>query len=69
MKRSRQELSIDMVLHWGISENNQITLFPCVTIIYLKQGLGFPVIVICVDASGEYIENYIKTNIEFRIHF
>jgi len=29
MKRSRRELSIDIVIHRLISRNNQITLFTC----------------------------------------
>jgi len=29
MERSRQELSIDMVVDTDIFESNQITLFPC----------------------------------------
>jgi len=29
MKRSRRELAIDTVIHWGTFDNNQITLFPC----------------------------------------
>jgi len=29
MKRSRRELSIDMVIHSGIFKNDQITLSPC----------------------------------------
>jgi len=33
MKRSRRELSIDMVIHKGIFKNNQITLFSCFTFI------------------------------------
>jgi len=33
MKRSRRELSIDMVIHRGIVKNNQITLFSCFTVI------------------------------------
>jgi len=33
MKSSRQELSIDMVIHSVIFKNNQITPFPCVTFI------------------------------------
>jgi len=33
MKRSRGELSIDMVIHMGIFKNNQITLFPCLPFI------------------------------------
>ena len=36
MKRSRRELSIDMVIHRSIFKNNLITLFLCFT--YLKQG-------------------------------
>jgi len=39
MKRSRRELSIDMVLHKCILKNNQIMLFP--GFIYLKQGVIF----------------------------
>jgi len=33
MKRSRRELSIDMVIHWGIFKINQIILLPCLTFI------------------------------------
>jgi len=40
MKRSRRELSIDMVIHRGIFENNKITLFPCFTFIP-KTGVSF----------------------------
>jgi len=38
MKRSRRELSIDMVVHKGIFKNNQITLFLCFT---YKTGVSF----------------------------
>jgi len=40
MKRSRRELSIDMVVHRDIFENNQITLFRCFTVIP-KSGVSF----------------------------
>jgi len=44
MKRSRRELSIDMIIHRGIFKDNQITLFPlCYLHSYLKQGLVFTV--------------------------
>jgi len=39
MKRSRRELSIDIVIHRVIFKNNQIALFPCFT--YLDQDLDF----------------------------
>jgi len=39
MKRSRRELSIDMVIDRFISKNNQITVFPCFTFIP-KTGMG-----------------------------
>jgi len=38
MKRSRRELSIDMVIHEGIFENNLLTLFPCFTFIPQTGG-------------------------------
>jgi len=38
MKRSRRELSIDMVICRGVYENNQITLFPCFTLITSNRG-------------------------------
>jgi len=40
MKRSRRELSIDMVVHMGIFKNNQITFFHCFTFIP-KTGVSF----------------------------
>ena len=41
MKRSRRELSIDMVIHRGIFKNNQTTLlFRCFTFIH-KTGTSF----------------------------
>ena len=46
MKRSRRELSIDIVIHKGIFKifkNNQITLFSCFTVIP-KTGVSFPVL-------------------------
>jgi len=44
MKRSRRELSIDMVIHKKIFENNQITLLSSrVLPSYQKQGLDFTV--------------------------
>jgi len=42
MKTSRQELSIDMVIHRVICKNYQITLFPVLPS-YLKQWLNFTV--------------------------
>ena len=42
MKRSRRELSIDMVIPTDIFKNNQITLFPCFTSTP-KTGLVFTV--------------------------
>jgi len=44
MKRSRRELSINMIIHRSVFQNNQITLFPCFTVSYLKQGLVFTVL-------------------------
>jgi len=41
MKRSRQELSINMVINRFIFKNNQITLFTCFTFIP-KTGMGPP---------------------------
>jgi len=32
MKKSRRELSIDMVIHRGIFKNKKMTLFPCFTL-------------------------------------
>jgi len=40
IKRSRRELSIDMVIHRGIFKINQITLFPCFTFMPDK-GVSF----------------------------
>jgi len=39
-KRSRRELSIDIVVHRGAFKNNQITLFSCFTLIP-ETGVGF----------------------------
>jgi len=41
MKRSRRELSIDVVVDRDIFQNNQITLLPCFTFIS-KTGMGLP---------------------------
>jgi len=41
MKRSRQELSIDMVIHWGIFKYKEIALLPCFTFIPKTAGLSF----------------------------
>jgi len=44
MKRSSRGLTIDMTTHRVIFQNNQITLFPCITFIrYLKQWVPFTV--------------------------
>jgi len=40
MKRSRQELTIDMVVRTGNFKNNKITLFPRFTFIP-KSGVSF----------------------------
>jgi len=40
MNSSRRELSINMVIHWFISKNNQITLFSSFTFTP-KTGVGF----------------------------
>jgi len=40
MKRPRQELCINMVIHLGILKNNEITLLPCFIFIP-KTGVGF----------------------------
>jgi len=40
MKRSRRELSIDVIIHKGIFNNNQITLFPCFAFIPVT-GVSF----------------------------
>jgi len=40
MKRSRRELCIDMVIHWGTYKSKQITLFPCFTFI-LETSYSF----------------------------
>jgi len=40
MKRSRRELSIDMVIHRNIFKNNQVKLSPCFTFIP-KTGVSF----------------------------
>jgi len=40
MKRSRWELSINVVFHEGIFKNNQITLFPSLTFMS-KTGVSF----------------------------
>jgi len=40
MKRSRRELSIDVVVHRCILKHNQITLFPSFTLIP-KTGVSF----------------------------
>ena len=60
MKRSRRELFIDMVIHRGIFENNQITLFPCIFI--PKTGvsfnwtvLGSHIPVLCVKVKGKTV--------------
>jgi len=45
MKRSRQELSIDMFIHRGISKNNQTTLSLYSTFIPKKKELVFSVLV------------------------
>jgi len=37
-ERSRPELSFDMVIHKGIFENNQITVFPYYTLIPKTGG-------------------------------
>jgi len=47
MKRSRQELSIDVVIRRGIFKNNQITLFTCFTFIPVT-GVSF----YCVSARN-----------------
>ena len=39
MKRSRRELSINMVIHRFNLKNNQITLFPCFTFILCLHDL------------------------------
>jgi len=44
MKRSRRELSIDVIIHRSIFKNNTITLFLLLSDlkwVYLKQGLVF----------------------------
>jgi len=41
MKRSRRELSINMVINRFIFKNNQITLITCFTFIP-KTGVGLP---------------------------
>ena len=41
MKRSRRELSVNVVIHRFIFKNNQITPFPCLTFIP-KPGIGLP---------------------------
>jgi len=46
IKRSRRELSIDMIIQRGIFKNNQIKLFPCFTFIPTsirvpKTGVSF----------------------------
>ena len=43
MKRSRRELSIDILIHRGIFKNNQITLF--LGIILPKTGASFSCVV------------------------
>jgi len=40
MKRSLQELSIDVVIHGVIFKDNKITLFPCFALIP-KTGVNF----------------------------
>jgi len=40
MNGSRRELSIDIIIHWGIFKNNPISLFPCFTFIP-KTGVSF----------------------------
>jgi len=40
IKRSRRELSIDMVILIGICKNDQIILFPCFNFIP-KKGVSF----------------------------
>jgi len=51
MKRSRRQLSTDMVIHSGIFKNNQITLLPCFTFI-LKTGVSF----YCVSQASFQIQ-------------
>jgi len=41
MKRSRRELSINMVIDGFVFNNNQITLFPCFNFIP-NAGMGLP---------------------------
>ena len=43
MKRARRELSIDTFIHTRPFKNNQITLFPCFTVIP-KTGIRFNVV-------------------------
>jgi len=42
IKRSRRELSIDMVIHIDIFQNNQFTIFPSFTFIPKTSFFFFP---------------------------
>jgi len=48
LKRSRQELSINVVIHGGISTNNQITFFP--SFIFIPQTW-----VVVIQCTARYI--------------
>jgi len=51
IKRSRQELSIYMVIHGGIFKNNQIKFFSCFAFMS-KTGFTFYHAVVWVQASS-----------------
>jgi len=53
MKRSRRELSIDMVINEGIFKDNQITLLPCSAFVYPNQGLVFTVAPLAAEAYSQ----------------
>ena len=55
MKRSRQELSIDMFIQRGIVQNNQITLFSCFPLIP-KTGISF----YCADIFWKRGSNFVR---------
>jgi len=44
MKRSRRNLSSDMIIHNGIFKNNHSTLCSCFPIPYLKRRLVFTMV-------------------------
>jgi len=60
MKRSRRELSIDVVIHQGIFKNNEITLFPCFALFTPKTGASFYCAYLIAKMSGAIGEHDTK---------